>query len=220
MSDPVPGATDTSAPITPPAVVPAVVAPAAAVVAPATQDPAWLPERLERAKRDVLKELGAENVDDVKKALTDFKARQDAEKTEAQKNGEKFAELDRVKARAALLEETAKSRVAREFTTLTDSQKAAVLAIAGDDPAQQLKAIDVLSPTWVTPPAPSTTTTTTEPAKTPAVAATTAPPRAAPADTTQANLSPKEQYARLKQTNPVAAAAYLNQHAKEIYPSP
>lgn len=220
MSDQPPAATDTSTQTPPVAAAPAVVTPPAA---PPPADPKsitltgeQLAERLDRARRDQLKQLGAENVDDVKKALDALKAKQELEKTEAQRNADKLVELDKLKARATLLEETTKGRASREFALLTDSQKAAVIAIAGEDYAAQLRAIDVLSPTWaaLTPPAPEVVVPPV--ATTPA---TTAPPRAAPADNAQTQATPKEQYARLKATNPVAAVAYLNLHAKEIYPS-
>lgn len=222
MSDQTQAATETSTQ-TPPAATTTVVTPppATATTAPKREEitltSEQLAERLDRARREQLKQLGAENVEDVKKALDEFKAKQELEKTEAQKNAEKLAELDRVKARAAVLEETTKARAQREFALLTDSQKAAVVAIAGEDHAAQLKAIDVLAPTWAAsaaqdpPPAAAT--------KTAPAATTTAPPRAAPADNAQTHLTPKEQYLRLKQTDPLKAVAYLNQHAKEIYPS-
>ena len=224
MSDQTTAVVDPTAPATPATTtVAATPAPVTTTAAPATraddQNPPWLAERLERERKAMLKTLGVESEDDAKKALADFKAKQDAEKTEAQRNAEKLSELDRTKARASELEATVKGRASRELAGLSDAQRAAVLAIAGEDPAAQLKTIDALAPTWATA-APVATTTT--PAATPAAApaaATTAPPRSAPSDTTQTQASPKETYQRLKAANPVAAAAYLKQHAQEIYPS-
>lgn len=217
MSVPETTATDTSVQ-KPAETTVAVEKPAPTVAAPSvTEAPlmtsAQLSERLERERRTLLKELGSENVDDVKAALAAFKAKQDADKTEAQRNGEKLAELERVKIELADVRATNKARAEREMALLDADQRAAVIGIAGDDTNTQLKIIDKLAPTW------AKATTTTQATPVAATAATTAPPRSAPSDTTTAVLSPKEEYARLKATNPILAGHYLTQHAKEIYPS-
>lgn len=221
MSDQQTTVVDTAAPVAPPSTQAAPpTAPAPTAPRADDQNPPWLADRLERERKAMLKTLGVESEDDAKKALADFKAKQDAEKTEAQRNAEKLSELDRTKARASELEATVKGRATRELAGLTEAQRVAVIAIAGDDPAAQLKTIDALASTWAAPATTATApaTTTTPPATAPA-SATTAPPRSAPPDTTQTQASPKETYQRLKATNPVQAAAFLKQHAHEIYPS-
>lgn len=208
----------TATPVVAP-VAPVIAATTAAVALPppVEGDPAWLPARLERERKAFLEQLGVSNVEDVKKSLADFKAKQDADKTEAQRNAEKLSELDRVKARAAELETTISDRATRELAALTPEQKAAVEKIAGTDAAAQLRAIDALSGTWAKP---ATAPGVAAPVVTAGTAAaTTAPPKVAPSDATTTQLSPKEQYARLKASNPIQAAHYLTQHAKEIYPS-
>ena len=174
-----------------------------------------LNERLERERRKVLRDLGVENVDDAKTALAAFKAKQEADKTEAQRNAEKLAELDRVKADAAALRETVSMRAASEMATLTDEQRDAVKVIAGDDSAAQLRAITALSKTWATKPAP---VAATAPAPAAPPAATTAPPPTAPTGSSAGSPPDhKAEYARLKATNPVAAAHYLVRYERQIY---
>lgn len=222
MSDQSQAAPDTSAQNPPAAAAPATsAAPQPAAANQPAEQPIMsteaLNERLERERRKLLKDLGVENVDDVKTALAELKAKREAAKTEGEKTAEKLAELAREKARADSLHETVAKRAAAEMKSLSDEQRAAVVEIAGDDVAAQLRAITALTPTWAAKPAAAQAQTqTAAPASTPA---TTAPPRSAPSDSTQTQSSPKETYLRLKKTNPVMAAEFLTQHAREIYPS-
>lgn len=234
------------APVTPPA-TPVVAAPpvapvaAAPVVAPAPDappqtDPAWLNPRLEQAKRAaqaaLLAELGVEDPAAAKALLAAAKAAEEAQKTELQKARDEAAALKPKAARAAQLEQTIKSRADIELAGLTEAQRAAVTAVAGDDSAKVLSTIDALKPTWVSAapapvatPAPAPAAQPAPPAAAPPAApAIPAPPAntsPAPTAPTSGNVSPpdrKAEYQALKVKNPIAAAAYLNAYASEIYP--
>lgn len=175
-------------------------------------DPKWLPERLERERKLLLKELGIDDPEDAKAALKAYREEQDRAKSEVQKLTERSISLEAKAKRADELEEAVRASAAAELATLTEEQRAAVADIAGDDPAKQLRAIKRLAPTWAsaTPPAPP-------PAPQPQ---NTAPPRDAP-DGDSGTQSPpdhKARYAQLRRENPVLAAYYLQQHEAQIYP--
>jgi hypothetical protein len=188
------------------------VDPAATKTAPATaaatppagepnEKPTWLDARLERERRAVLKELGIENLEDGKKAIGEAQAKREAEKTATQKAAELGESLKTTKAEKEEMAAALGTYAKAQMKGLSDEQRAAVTAIAGDDAAKQLKAIEALAPTWKS--APTTETKTTKPADT-ALAAT------APKETTT-NTSPpdpKAIYAELKKTNFVIAARY------------
>jgi hypothetical protein len=158
----VPSAPITPAPAAPPivAVPPAPAAPVAAPQAPAAQpaastseqDPSWLPKRLDEAKaaakRELLKELGAEDPRDIKAALADLHAKREAEKSEIQKLTEKAAALATKATRADELEQVLSARAKREMAGLSEARRNAVIALAGDDPALRIKTIDALRPSW------------------------------------------------------------------------
>lgn len=177
--------------------------------APAAGEPAWLPERIERAKRSVLNEAGFKDADEAKAA----KAALDATKSEQQKTAERLAALepkaqqsDGFKAR---LERYADSELAK----LTEPQRAAVTAIIGDDKTRALDVIVELRPTWASG--------TSADAKAAPVAAETpkqtAPGRIAPTEATTSSVASKlAEYTRLKDTNPFAASNYLAANYGEI----
>jgi hypothetical protein len=202
-------APDTSAPNT-------ATPPAAAPAQPATtpdQDPSWLAGRLERERKAILKELGVDSADDVKKALADLKAKREAEKTETQKTAELIADLKRKEERLSSLETAVSVKAKNELALLTETQRKAVEALAPDnDPALVLGAIEALKPTWVVPEPPKQTQP--EPPK------TTMLPASAngPAEPTTSPPNRKAQYEELLQKNPFYAHAFYKQHAREIYP--
>lgn len=221
-SAPSPPATQ-SAPAPAPAATPATVS---AEQQPQAPDPTWLNSRLEQAKRSardaVLKELGVADAAAAKAILEAAKAAEEAQKTELQKAREKAAALESVAQRATVLEQTIKSRADLELASLTEAQRAAVAAVAGDDSARVLATIDALKPTWTSAapvaeqqpaaPAPAVPTAPVPPAST--APAPTAPPGTGPTSPPDR----KAEYLALKQKNPVQAAAYLNRYASEIYP--
>lgn len=172
------------------------------------KEPSWLAARLERERTATLKAVGFDSADDAKASKEELKKRRDAEKSETERlkseNVELAAKAKRVDELAAVVDANAKA----ELASLTESQRAGVLSIAGDDAGLQLKAIAAMRPTWATAPA----TATTKPVAAPA---TTAPVNAAPSPA-NATASPSHlaTWERLKETNPVQAAHYLvaNQH--------
>lgn len=215
-------------PAAPPAVV---VPPAPAPAAPVDdQNPPWLKGRLEQAKAAALADLGITDPAKAKEAIAAAKKAEDDAKSAAQKLGETSTALEAERARAANYEAVIKERAASEIGSLTAEQQEAVRKIAPDaDPAAQLRAITALAPTWKAAPAaaaaaaaaaaPAPGTAPAAPAKPPAAPpANTAPPPAAPPSANGSPPDHKAEYARLKTSNPVAAAAYMNEHADHIYP--
>lgn len=114
---------------TPPAATPPVV-PAANSGQGDGGDPAWLPDRLKRAKEsaisDLLKTLGLDSADDLTALVTDAKKRQDGEKTDLQK------------AQDALKAAQTKATQAEQRATQLDQQRiadkvsAAIVKVASD----------------------------------------------------------------------------------------
>lgn len=192
----------TSNTATPPAPVAAPAPAAPAAEKGESEKPHWLDGRLERERKALLKELGLDDVETGKKAIAELNAKREAEKTAAEKAAELDAKLKASDAEKAAMAEalglTAKARLA----TLTEAQKAAVTALAGDDPVKQLKTIEALTPTW--PSAPAATATETK-------AADTAPGRTAPTSETPTSAPDlKAIYAELRKTNPVMAARFAD----------
>lgn len=153
-----PAAPSVSAAPTAPVVAPSVVSPAPAASSPAAQsddgkEPHWLPDRLRRAedaaRKSLLKDLGVEDPKDVKKALADYKAKVEAEKSEIQKALERAQAAESAAKERDVYKAKVESWAMAEFNALTDAQKAAVDALAGDDPLKRANAIEVLRPTWV-----------------------------------------------------------------------
>lgn len=178
------------------------------------KEPAWLPERLARAKssaaEELLKTAGFGSVDEIKAAREELQKLKDAQLSEQERAQKERDELMTKASRASELESTISSYAARELSGLDDAQSQAVKAIAGEDPARILAAIETLKPTWAK-----------EAAATPA-----APPPAAPATTAQTggppaagNQSPvdyKAEFQRLKSSNPYLASQYYAAHAAQI----
>lgn len=201
------------------------VPPAAPVVTPETPakpqtlatdlPPEALKARLDQAKetarRELLAELGVTDQAAVKAALDQAKATEESKKSDAQK----LAELT---ARVTLQTEALMGVVERTKAGLTDEQKAAVTAIAGQDTALWLKTYNALAATWAkpavsTPAAPAAPVAGATPPAVPAVPASTAPTGGAP--TPPSTTSPVDHsavYQGLLQSNPFYAAGYLLQH--------
>lgn len=170
------------------------------------KDPQWLPARLERERRKLLTDLGVEKVDDAKAAIAELKKIRDAEKTETDRLRAEVESLKAQTQRMSALESAVSARAKAELASLTDAQREAVMAVAGDDASVQLKAVDMLRPTWTS-----------------AVAAAIAPPvKQAPANTAPSAKAPSASspesenvlatYERLRATNPYGAARYRLQN--------
>lgn len=203
-------------------------------------DPPWLAKRLEQAKRvgakDVeanarkalLEELGGDP-DSIKKLLAEEKKRAEERKTLEQRVAERDAELKGKDDRNRELEESVKSYAEGQLAGLTEQQKAAVIAVAGNDPPKQLKAIEALRPTWaiVAPSHASTasvdTTANGSPNQTPTVStsakpanATAPPPNAPPPAGMTVVQNHLETYEQLLKNQPFVASDYYRAHYAEI----
>lgn len=186
---------------------PATATPAAAPAQakPEDEKPSWLDARLERERNKVLKDLGVESFEDAKKALDELNAKREAEKTAAQKAAELDAALKATKADKDALAEAVALIAKDRMAALTDAQKNAVTALAGDDAAKQLKAIDTLAPTWkAEAPAAATATPATQTKTVDTAPAPSAPNGAAPTSPPD----PKAVYEELRKSNPIIAARY------------
>ena len=175
-------------------------------------------EQVRRAERAAfLAELGVTDPNEVKAALADAKAKAEAQKTDA----EKLAALN---LRVAAQSEALTVAVSQAARSITAEQKAAVDAIAGNDPAVWMKTYAALAPTWgasVTAqaaPAPAAAQPATQPqATTPAATsaatpASTSPSGGAPAPgaPTQSPVDHAAVRKQLQAINPFAAARYAN----------
>lgn len=174
--------------------------------ADANAEPFWLKGRLERAeeqaRKALLTELGITDPGAAKAALEAAKKAEEANKTAEQRAAELAQKLGTVQTEAERQAAVIQEYAARMFGVLTADQQGAVKAIAGDDPAAQLRAINALGPTWAkqaeaAAPAPAPKPATTAPAPdAPAGAATGSPP------------DHRAVYSDMRSRNPFAAAAY------------
>lgn len=165
-------------------------------------EPAWLAPRLERERAKVLKDLGVESPEEAKKALDKIKQVEEAQKSDAQKRGELESTLKAERAAKQEMAEALGAYAKSQMGALTEDQRNAVAAVAGEDPAKQLKIIEALKPTWAGAAAPAA------PAAPPPVR-DTAPAPAAPKDgAPSAPPDAKAIYEEIKATNPVLASRY------------
>lgn len=171
----------------------------------ANGEPHWLAARLERERVQVLKSLGVDSVDDAKKAIADLKAKQDLEKSAEQRALEATQRIAAIEAEKASMASALGAHAKTQLSSLSDTQRAAVLSIAGDDAAKQLQTIAALATTWAASPA-------TPAAAPPAIVADTAPANSAPQQLITSPPDHKAVYAELKKTNPVIAARYAMAH--------
>ncbi len=171
-------------------------------------EPHWLNARLERERASMLKKFGFESVEEAQASSTELKAKREAEKTSAEKAAEALSRAKKAESKEKSLTEAVGEFANLQMAGLSDDQKAAVSAIAGDDAALQLKAIAALTPTWAKP----------AQAKAEAPKAVdTAPPANAPSQASTSDTNHKAQYESLKKLNPFAAAAYGLAHSGEVF---
>lgn len=203
----------TPAPAAPPATPDPSTVAQTPVPTPASPDPTWLAPRLENAKRTgeraVLEALGVKDAAEAKAAIAAYNASKEAQKSIEQRALEAEQRATAALSESDRLRAVATEQAARMLVVLTPEQQDAVKAIAGDDPALQLRAIGALGPTWAaerraaqpaTPQTPAATTTT--PPTAPASGGTAAPP--------------DHRSAYAQQSNPFARAAYGYAHP-EVY---
>jgi hypothetical protein len=187
-----------------------VTEPVTAPVRPAVSDlpPEALKERLERerasAQSALLKDLGVTSTDELRAAIEVARAAAEAKRTEAEKQAALIAERDALTVKVRSFGEAVTAHANATLSALSDSQRAAVMALAGDDPAAQLKAVSALRSTWTV--------------EVPAPRGETVPAATAPAATVPTVPDRKQEYESLKTRNPFAAATFLAAHRREIYP--
>ncbi len=179
-------------------------APAKAGKSETDGEPDWIGPRLERERAKVLKDLGVDSIEAAKAAIAANKAKEDSEKSTAQKAAEFEASWKTEKAAKDAIAAELGAYAQSAMSALTEPQRAAVAAVAGDDAAKQLSTIRALTPTW----------------------ASAAAPPAAPAikDTVSAAPMPRDGggivsppdlkavHAELQKTNPVLAARFASEH--------
>lgn len=189
---------------------------AAPVTEPKTEskqeEPAWLKPRLEQAQRSaetgVLKRFGVEKPEDLEAKLARLAELEKSQLSEQERVSLELAELRAKAERAKALEESIGMVASREVSGLNELQKAAVLALAGADPAAQLRTIESLRPTWAA-------MQVSAPAQVTPPAQTSAAP-SQPASAQLSQIDHKARFAELQKTNPFAAAAYASQHASRL----
>lgn len=208
-----------------PAIPTGAQAPQQPTIAPVQSEPEWLPQRLERAKAsaqsDMLRALGVQSVDDAKALVDAARKLEEERKTEAQRTAERIAALEPKAKQADDLASKLGRYADAELGKLSESQRAAVLAIAGEDRARALDVIEALRPTWASAAA------SVEVAQHQQVAAPRPPPASTSAATVAQSGAPaqsaqvdhKAEYERIRGINPVLASQYLLAHVTEIYPA-
>lgn len=230
-------ATPTTAPIVPvaPAADPAPAQPASAEVRMSSAElKSRLTETREKAAKDAAASIAADigiPIAEAKALIAKAKEAEDKNKSDVERLTAKLAASE---AKTAELDEykgAVDVRAKVELGLLSEDQRAAVLAIAGEHPAKQLKTIETLRPTWqsieqsrkaaeeaaaeakrITDAAAAVAAA--EAAKLPsakapiAAPATTAPTATAPVPTPPATTNHLAVYEHHQKTNPVRAANY------------
>jgi len=174
-------------------------------------DPEWLPQRLEQARRAMLRDLGMENVDDAKMAMAELKKRRESELSEIDQLKSRLEELEPKAGERDTLRNLVEAQAVASLGVLTEIQRKAVLDISGEDPASQLKTIERLAPTWHS--------AEVEKKQADALSAPVPPP----ANTHQNSQAPKPAngemttnhlatYESLQERNPFAASQYYLKH--------
>lgn len=191
----------------------------------------WLKPRLERERAStkaaeraaLLAEIGVADPAAAKAAVAEAKAAADAKKSAEERALEASQRLTEAQAKLAERDGTIATIAAERMAALTDAQREAVTKVAGIDPGKQINTIAALTPTWSAKPATAKTAAELKAEEdaakaAAAAAATTAAGKTAPGQTVVSQPDHKAEYKRLKASNPVQAAAYLNKHSDQIYP--
>jgi hypothetical protein len=187
---------------------------------PNVGEPEWLPKRLEQAKRsadaETLKALGVDSLDAAKAAIAKAKELEESKKSEIEKFSDKVKALEPEAKRAVELHAKLTKYADAELAKLSDEQRAAVLAIVGEDKTRILDTVDALRPTWAAKTAEATKADEkTKPLPQPA---NTSASGKAPQPASDPVTNHRATWEALKQSNPFQAAQYLSQHEFEIFP--
>ena len=196
-------------------------APTAAPETKAPEDPHWLPGRLNQAKdsaiNGLLSELGVKDSATLKANLARLSELETASLTEQERVAKRLADLEPKAQKAERLEAVFKSVVEAEFSTLTESQQAAIDARANGDPEkrwelmQLAKAFAGAAPSQ--PPTAPATPATPNPA-------TTRPDGAQKPPARSEALTPRQQYEAMRNTDPMRATIFYQLNRQAIDASP
>lgn len=185
-------------------------------------DPKWLASRLDREKKKLLRELGVESEEEVKKAVARAKELEEASKTELEKLREQNEKLRKELEVSKDYKDTVAISAQKELSKLSDSQRAYVESVAGDDPVRIVKTIDgLISSGLLKQEVPVDKKTSEQPVTPPPAppkvlantSSTGVPPKAV--DTTVPK-SPLEVWDSLKQANPFLAASFYTKNVAAI----
>ncbi len=200
-------------------------------------DPRWVARRLDRHTKALLGELGVTSKEDALKIINEAKVKADAEKGAIEKLTEKAAKIPALEKQRDDLASALGEHAKEAMRGLTTEQRAAVKALAPEDPARQLEVIRALKSTWAAPvvEVPPVVEAAPKPVEAPAPppaaqvppkpagptkvppAATTVPPAGAPP---AGSVPPQVDHVLVMETldaiNPVRAAAYYEKHKPAI----
>ena len=121
---------------------------------PAAQDddPQWVKDRFQRFSQSQeqkrLKTLGVKSWDEVQTAIQAQKAAEDAKRTQEERAAILSQEVQTKDQALERANSIVREQAARMIMALSPEQKEAVTNFAGDDPAEQLRAIQHFGPTW------------------------------------------------------------------------
>jgi hypothetical protein len=135
-----------------------------------------------KSTNDLLAKLGAKSPDEISQALGKYRETEEAQKSELQRLVEFKAKAEQELAGAKAYRDRFSAMLAKQIDGLTPERKAALSALAGDDPLKLATALEVLGPTWAAPIVPPTEAPKVDAPVPPAAqqAAPAAPPAPAP----------------------------------------
>ena len=220
MAEPTPATVDPTAALNVQAPPPAAPAPAAAPnpVQAADLPPQALKDRLDhtrsKAENDLLAKLGGGKAEDIAAKLKRLQELEDATLSDRERSEKQIAELRVQAAEAERYRKLFGEQTAVELAALSEEQRAAVQAYAGEDPVEQHRMIRAFhmaagsAPAAGTPPA--------EVAPSFVSPATTVPAGTAPLPAS-GQKTKAEQWAELRERDPIAGQLYHQHNAREIH---
>lgn len=167
---------------------------------------ARLQQELVKGQRSALESLGVANLDEAKLAIEAWRAAEAAKKTDAERAASAAAELARVTAENSSYRAALSLTRDAEAAKLTAEQRAAVDAVAGDDPTVWIRTLHALAPTWSLAAPAAAAPAPVAPVAPPATTSAAAP---APGGPGTPPVDPKTAYAHAKATNPFLASQML-----------
>lgn len=189
----------------------------APAIAPDHEDgPAWLPDRLAKAReserKKVLQDLGVTDAESLKLKLAKLSELEAASLTEAERTEKQIQELSGKAQKYDSLEKSFSQLVGEQFSSLPDQQREAIDARASGNAQARWEIMQIMKDAGVlgagqAPVAPRPASTTAPGA---------APPPATPLDPK----SPRAIYEAKKLIDPMGAAIYRQTHAAAIEASP